>query len=348
MSNCDVSPLVSVTMPVYNGARYLSETINSIRAQTLTDWELIVVDDASSDQSREILETYAGMDSRILVFRHEYNKGHRAASNFAFSLARGRYVARTDQDDISLPRRLEIQARYLDANPAVGLVASGHYRLFPDGRKLAIRKGADPVSVRWGLLFDNVYCHSTFMFRSQFVTGPNPYRHAPSAYDYEICARLAWQTQIRAIAEPLVCYRIHSAGLATTDRSNMLTAALAISSRELRRVLGPGELDRAAYCALRRLATGQHVTSAELKYLPKFRKLLRSFQEEVGATDSEMKRIWRLTLRRLVAHLPLEASVRLWMEDPVGVGDSLLTKLHRGLIRPARKRLVSTIRNPRR
>ena len=96
-------------MPVFDGAAYLDETLESLRAQTLADWELVAVDDCSRDASWEILQRHAARDPRIRPHRHERNRGHRAASNTAFALARGRYVARTDQDDLSLPRRLELQ-----------------------------------------------------------------------------------------------------------------------------------------------------------------------------------------------------------------------------------------------
>jgi GT2 family glycosyltransferase len=333
-------------MPVFNGAPFLAQTLDSILGQTLTNWELVVVDDASTDNSWSILRSIASVDSRIKIHRNEKNQGHRATSNLAFSLTKGQYVARTDQDDISLPNRLQRQADFLDQHPEVGLLAAGHYRLFPDGRCVAIRKTKDPISVRWGLLFGNIYCHSTFMFRRAFVEGPNVYRYAPSVYDYEVCARLARQTEIRAIPDPLVAYRIHSAGLATTDRSAMVTAALAVSAREIRRLLAPRRLTRPLFCCLHRLATGQEVKRGDLHSLPLLSELMTCFQNEVGASDRAMKAIWRDTLRRLVSSLPASSFGLLVKEDPVGVGDSILRNWHKKAVRPVR-RIGSLLRGHR-
>jgi glycosyltransferase involved in cell wall biosynthesis len=317
-------PLVSVTIPIYNGAAYLEETIESIIAQTFEDWELIAVDDSSTDNSWSILERYALKDPRIKIFRHPRNRGHRASSNFAFSLAKGRYVARSDQDDISLPNRLERQADFLDNNPKVGLVAAGHYRLFLDGRRVPIRKERDPELVRWGFLFGNAYCHSTFMFRREYVSGSSPYKFAPSAYDYEICARLARSTQIRAIPDPLVCYRIHSTGLATTDKARMNTAALAISSREIRRLMRPKKLTRKQFCSLWRLGTGSGVEVHDLDFLPDLFQLLQRFQSDTGVADRDITKIWRSTIQKLLNRLPCVYWGPLFCADLIGASNCLL------------------------
>lgn len=327
------APLVSVVIPVYNGARYLAETIESIRAQTLQDWELVIVDDGSTDESWSMIQESSLSDSRIKGHRHERNRGHRAASNTAFRLSVGKYVARSDQDDISLPERLQKQVAFLECNPTVGLVASGHYRLGPEGDRTAVRKKRDPVFVRWGLLFDSAFCHSSFMFRREFVQGDNPYRYAPSAYDYEVLARLADETEVRAIPEPLVVYRVHSGGLATTDRANMSTAALAISRRQIRNFLRPQRLTREAFCAIRRLAQGKDLEKSDLDYLPLFFELMARFKQETGATDQEMKQIWRLILGRLLRALPFHGAARLSLHDPIGAGNALLVRLHRKFTR---------------
>lgn len=341
-------PSVSVTMPVYNGAAYLRETIDSIRAQTLECWELIAVDDCSTDDSWSILEEAAAVDSRIKIRRLSENSGHRAASNLAFSLASGRYVARTDQDDISLPRRLELQSKFLDGNPEVGMVGSGHFKLFPDGRRIAIRKTRDPLEVRWALLFNNVYCHSTFMFRRRFVEGLSPYRYAPSAYDYEICSRLAWQTELRSIPEPLVVYRVHGDGLATTDRERMVLAALAISARQLRALLYPRRLTRETFCSIRRLATASDVRMSDLRHLSDLLLLQERFRKKVGVSTKDIWKIRGQVFRRLLASLPPKSGLYLFKWDPVAVTDGLLTILHRRSINSVKRMLASLVRRRRR
>ena len=115
-------PLVSVIIPVYNTERYLAESIESILAQTFTDFELIIVDDGSSDRSPEIIREFERRDERIRVTRFAQNAGEWKARTAGLAAARGEYIAWQDSDDISLPERLERQARFLQANPEIGAV----------------------------------------------------------------------------------------------------------------------------------------------------------------------------------------------------------------------------------
>src|SRR5512146_2439112 len=110
-----MEPIVSVVMPVYNSAPYLREAVDSILAQTFTDFEFIIVDDGSSDETPQILDGYG--DARIRRLRNERNMGVVPTLNCGLAAARGRYVARHDADDISLPTRLEQQVRFLDTHP---------------------------------------------------------------------------------------------------------------------------------------------------------------------------------------------------------------------------------------
>jgi hypothetical protein len=308
-------------MPVYNGAAYLAETIESLQAQSMTDWELVAVDDCSQDGSWELLQRYSASDGRIRPHRHERNRGHRVASNTAFELTRGRYVARTDQDDLSLPRRLELQAAYLDAHPTVGLLSSAYYRRAPGGRDvLRTPPIADPLAVRWRLLFDNLFCHSTLMFRREHVAGPGTYRNAPAAYDYEICARLARRTAVAVLPEPLVVYRMHTTGLSSTAAGRMERSAFAISALQLRRLLQPPHLGRAELCSMRRLGLGRGATAADLVHLPLLVRLLERFGLEAEATESELRRLWRgRILGGLVRALPWSALAPLLRHDAAGV-----------------------------
>lgn len=118
------NPLISILMPVYNAGDFLVDAIESIRNQTLKDWELIVIDDGSTDKSHEILKKYAEKDSRIKIFRFKKNKGLALALNYGLSKAKGKYLARMDADDISMPKRLEKQLKYLKKNPQAVAIGS--------------------------------------------------------------------------------------------------------------------------------------------------------------------------------------------------------------------------------
>ncbi len=117
-------PLVSVIMPVYNGERYLAEAIDSILAQTFTDFELIIVDDGSRDGSYAIISEYAASDERVRPLRHEVNRGIADARNTAIAASNGQFIANMDCDDVSLPERLEKQLRFLEANPEISGVGA--------------------------------------------------------------------------------------------------------------------------------------------------------------------------------------------------------------------------------
>ncbi len=116
------SPQVSVIMPVYNGENYLAEAIESILTQTFTDFELLIIDDASQDRSLEIIQEYERRDARVRSIRLDRNKGVSAARNRGFDAAGGEYIAFMDSDDVSLPTRLEKQLQLLQENPEIGVV----------------------------------------------------------------------------------------------------------------------------------------------------------------------------------------------------------------------------------
>lgn len=126
------TPAVSVIMAVYNGQRYLAEAIDSILAQTFTDFEFIIIDDGSSDQSGRILSDYAAKDPRIRPFTRP-NRGLTCSLNEAIRLSRGHYIARMDADDVALPNRFELQVKYLDENPCCVAVGAANLIIDPDG-----------------------------------------------------------------------------------------------------------------------------------------------------------------------------------------------------------------------
>jgi glycosyltransferase involved in cell wall biosynthesis len=113
-------PLVTVLMTVYNAGRYLDAAIASIAAQTFRDWEFVIVDDASTDGSPEVAEAWAKRDSRIRVIRNAVNKGQTPCLNQGLREARGRWIARQDADDLSLPERLERQLAAADGFALLG------------------------------------------------------------------------------------------------------------------------------------------------------------------------------------------------------------------------------------
>ena len=120
----ETSPLVSVVMPVYNESEYIKTAIDSVLGQTYENHEFLIIDDGSTDETPEIAKSYAGQDNRIKYLANQTNKGLPASLNKGIEHASGKYIARMDADDISLPRRFEKQVEYLDSNPSVHVVGS--------------------------------------------------------------------------------------------------------------------------------------------------------------------------------------------------------------------------------
>src|SRR3990167_2794091 len=119
MKNMKKSKLISVVMPVYNAGEFLVDAIESIRNQTYTNWELIAVNDGSTDRSLSILKRYARRDKRIKIINLSPNKGLATALNAGLTRAKGFYFARMDADDISMPKRFEKQVEYIDSHPGI-------------------------------------------------------------------------------------------------------------------------------------------------------------------------------------------------------------------------------------
>lgn len=199
---------VSIVMPTYNAERYLREAVDSILTQTLTDFELLVIDDNSTDKTRAILNSY--QDPRIKVIDGPC-RGIAAALNVGLDCAVGTYIARMDADDISMPRRLEKQVRFLDIHPEVGLCGTlammftknGDYQLF--GNKQLEQMGVIDQ------LYDAVVCHPTVMFRRElFQRYDLRYNEDfETAEDQELWSRALRYTKFYGIQEMLLRYRVH-------------------------------------------------------------------------------------------------------------------------------------------
>ncbi|WP_419786671.1 glycosyltransferase family 2 protein [Pseudodesulfovibrio sp.] len=197
-------PKLSVLMPVYNGQQHLAGAIESVLNQDFADFEFLVVDDASTDNSRAILEAAAGNDSRIRLLRHDKNQGVAAALNTGIQAVRGEYVARQDSDDISLPGRFKAQTEFLDAHPEVGVVC-GDYVDVNDHGKIIARHSPPRTNhlIAWHLCVGhNPIPHPLVMFRTAVVRDAGGYDPAFACEDYELWCRLIGKTAMAAPAIP--------------------------------------------------------------------------------------------------------------------------------------------------
>ncbi len=210
----DYQPKVSVLMPVYNGELYLREAIDSILNQTFTDFELIAIDDGSTDGSVAVIKTYT--DPRIRLIANPVNQGLGCILNQGNELARAEYIARMDCDDISLPTRLEKQVRYLDRHPDVAIVGAQAIYIGTNGEitdnQHMILRPLEQSSIRWTSSYENPFYHPLVMYRKQILWvklgGYDP--TVSIAEDYEMWLRLLDRNYQGAnLAEVLLKYRIH-------------------------------------------------------------------------------------------------------------------------------------------
>lgn len=227
-------PTFSVIMPVYNGEQHLAQALDSLLMQTYGDFEVVAVDDGSVDRSWDILRRYAAVDERVRPHRLAQNHGHRRASNIAVERARGRFVARQDQDDLALPRRLELTALAFERFPHVGFVYSSYLRWLPDGSLSWRPIGRSHTALRLRLLFGNVICHSSVAMRREvFEKLDGPYRDIDGPQDYDVWVRALRITESFGIHEPLAVYRQETMAMTELYGDRIDVAAGQISREQL-------------------------------------------------------------------------------------------------------------------
>lgn len=202
---------VTVLMPLFNAERHVGAAIESILGQSYRDFELLVVDDGSSDRSREIAASYA--DPRVRILTNERNLGLAATLNRGLAAARGALIARQDADDLSSPDRLARQVAVMAARPALALLGSQAHAVDEDGRPLKpVDRPVDEVSIRWYGLFDNPFVHTSVMFRRALVVDLPPHGYPEDAYaeDYALWSSLMRRYQVGNLPERLVTFRVRA------------------------------------------------------------------------------------------------------------------------------------------
>lgn len=206
-----MTPLITVVMPVRNGARWLGEALSSVAAQTLSDWELIAIDDGSTDDTPRILAQFAERDARVRVIRQDA-LGLVTALNRGIAEARGALLARLDADDRARPERLRRQSDHLAAHPEIALLGSWAQRIDEaGGARGMLRPATDPQELGRILMRGNPFVHSSVMLRADVVRRLGGFRPAfRAAEDYDLWLRIAEVATIANLPEPLIDYRWHS------------------------------------------------------------------------------------------------------------------------------------------
>ena len=224
-------PLVTILMPVHNGAEFLTEAIDSMLRQSLKDFEFLIVDDASTDSSASIIQRYR--DPRIRLIQSRDRLKLSGALNLGLDQAQGRYIARMDADDISLPMRLERQVQFLEGNPDIGLCGSW-IRYFGASTAL-LKRPVNPEEIRAFTLLDTPFAHPSVMLRRDPVERHH-LRFDGSYFpteDFELWIRMLRHTPAANLPEVLLHYRVHGKSLTGSDWSTMDEQAVRIIRAQL-------------------------------------------------------------------------------------------------------------------
>lgn len=204
-------PLVSVLMPAYNAERYVAEAVESILAQTFTDFEFLIIDDGSTDRTRAILERFAARDDRIRLVSRP-NTGHVVALNQMLANARGKLLARMDADDVALPDRFAAQVKFLRDHPEVVCVG-GHYQVIDaKGRPLWINTPPerDEEIQRMALSGRCPINHPSVMMRARVARDVGGYREEMIvAQDLDLWLRMGERGQLANLPKVVLRYRLH-------------------------------------------------------------------------------------------------------------------------------------------
>ena len=227
-------------MCVYNGEAHLREAVESILEQTFKDFELVIVEDGSTDSTWEILNEYAAQDSRIVLSRNDKNLGLERSLNRGLAMTRGEYFARQDADDISLSNRLELQTHFLDTHPKVGALGTAVEFINEEG--ICLWKDYLPVdheSLRALFLINNFMHHSTLMARRTLMQDLGGYNvNLRYAEDYDLWWRLSRISRLANLPNVLLKRRIDDGDrISNLNRKEQLQTAQKISARAVKESL---------------------------------------------------------------------------------------------------------------
>jgi hypothetical protein len=241
------APAISVVMAAYNGAGLIEDTIASVLAQTCADFEVIVCDDASTDDTLQRLRAIA--DPRVVVIAAPVNGGPVVARNLAFAQARGRYIVGLDQDDLCHPHRFATQLAYLEAHPEVVLVASA-VDLIEAGTVRPPRAPLHtaPALIDWRLQLGNPLVWSSVMLRADAARSLDVFERTDRRYaeDFDLYHRIAAHGTLARIDQPLVTYRIHPGGASQRYTRMMEDSATAVLAQAHAALFGSPEAAQAA------------------------------------------------------------------------------------------------------
>ena len=291
-------PLVSVTVPVFNAGKYLRETIESVLNQTYKNFELILVNDASTDNSKELISSYS--DPRIFYYENAVNMGIVKTRNNCIMYAKGKYIAILDNDDISLPIRLEKEVEFLESNPEYGLCGSFYDVIDSIGNfNVRIEVPCSFSDINTYLIFNNCFCHSSVMVRRDIMTENKFAESYELMEDYDLVYRLIGKTKLANLPVYTTRYRVHGKNQSTKKADEMLSLRKRMDARILNDLKIPyTENELTLHSNFVNSTYTYFKSNAELEQLEKWLLSLYAILDEKKKYNSEI--IARIFIKRWI------------------------------------------------
>ena len=299
------SPRVSVVISTFNGEKYLPEALDSILNQTFDDFELIIVNDGSTDSTAKILSELK--DERLVIIENSVNSGIAASQNKAIAVASGRYVALQDHDDISLPDRLQAQVDFLDHHSEIALVGSGCSRIDEAGKTIELMDGpVGDMQLKWGFLFGCPIFHTAVMVRRAVLDdGPAYSEDYAFACDYELLSRVVATHQVAQMPRPLVSWRTHSGATSVKRAAELQEEGMKILRRNMSDLVGseidPGTWNGVELLLLMKAGAEVNISAGEVRRAAAFLlQLQEGFYRHYGFSSMAARAHRRVFNRRLI------------------------------------------------
>jgi glycosyltransferase involved in cell wall biosynthesis len=280
------SPIVTILLPVYNAEKYLAEAIQSILAQTFTDFELIAVNDGSIDKSIDILKDFAKNDSRLKVYSNEVNRGIVFTLNRGLYLASGEYIARMDADDICLPERLAKQVAYLSEHPDIGVLGTNFLHFGNVNKVSNFRLEHELIVLE--MIFVNSILHPSIMMRKSVldrigVKYSDKFMHIE---DWDLWCRLIPHTKFHNLPDVLIQYRVEGQNISIKNKNSSLERLKLFYTHHLEKLFFDFNKD---YLSKHMILSNRFYDGSDIKSLKNYVSFLSNMLREQGHAPRKIK-----------------------------------------------------------
>ncbi len=268
--------MVSVIMPAYNAEKYIAAAIDSILGQSYGDFEFIIINDCSTDRTEEIVLSYE--DPRIVYLKNDENLGVAKTLNKGLAAAKGKYIARMDADDISMPERLAKQVAFLEMNPNIAVMGTNVEIFNETGTICTGWSATEPEQMKVDLLYACGLAHPGVMMRAGVIRDLGGYDPEFNGLeDYELWCRVTEKHQITTLPDILLRYRIHGSQVTQNPSARYLELLRKLKTRQIRQLGVEAEIPEAFFCYCR----GEKLNTAEeIKALDAFFAVLAAANAE--------------------------------------------------------------------